>query len=48
MFLTFEMPVIEWDTNIVKSQALEELGIGICEEVFEILNNVRNIIKPKS
>jgi hypothetical protein len=34
------MPIIEWKANVVKSQALEKLGIGIRKEVFEVLNDI--------
>jgi hypothetical protein len=38
--LTFKMPVIERNANIIQSQAFEKLGVGIREEIFKELNNI--------
>jgi len=38
------MPVIKRDADIIQSQAFEELGIGIGEEVLKELNSIQEEI----
>ena len=42
--LAFKMSVIKWNADIIQSQAFEELGIGIGEEVLKELNSIRDEI----
>lgn len=38
--LTFEVSVVEWDTDTIETKALEERGVRILEEVFQELHTV--------
>jgi hypothetical protein len=38
------MPVIKRNADIIQSQAFEELGVGIGEEVLKELNSIRDEI----